>query len=56
MGFKNFKIISWNVRGLSDPIRRRRLKQELESEEWIVLLLQETKLKGFLFRAFEVMF
>jgi len=37
-------------------IRRRRLKQELEGRRWDILILQETKLKGFIFRPFDSMF
>ena len=56
MGRKGIELISWNVRGLSDAIRRRRLKQELLQLQWDVLLLQETKLKGYNFRSFDLMF
>lgn len=49
-------MISWNVRGLSDAIRRRRLKQELLQLHWDVLLLQETKLKGYNFHSFDLLF
>ena len=49
-------MISWNVRGLSDAIRRRRLKQELLDMQWDILLIQETKLKGYNFRSFDLMF
>jgi len=56
MGRKELELISWNVRGLSDAIRRRRLKQELLQLRWDVLLLQETKLKGYNFRSFDLMF
>ena len=56
MGRKGIALISWNVRGLSDAVRRRRLKQELLQLHWDVLLLQETKLKGYNFRSFDLMF
>ena len=56
MGRQGITVVSWNVRGLSDAIRRRRLKQELNDMEWDILILQETKLKGFLFRSFDLLF
>ena len=56
MGRQRIDVISWNVRGLSDAIRRRRLKQELLGMQWDVLLLQETKLKGYNFNSFDLLF
>ena len=49
-------MILWNARGLSDAIRRRRLKQELLDTQCDILLIQETKLKGYNFRSFDLMF
>ena len=56
MGRRGIALISWNVRGLSDAVRKRRLKQELLELHWDVLLLQETKIKGYKFCSFDLMF
>lgn len=39
MGLPKLKIMSWNVRGLSDPIRRRRLKEALKEEDWDIYFM-----------------
>ena len=40
------KLISWNVRGINASDKRLRVKQQLDSSQADILLLQETKLSN----------
>ena len=42
--FKNFSIVSWNVRGLGDPDKCAIVKDALVSANPSIICLQETKL------------
>ena len=39
------KILSWNVRGANDVVKRKVIKESLKSQKVDVVCLQETKLK-----------
>ena len=41
------KILSWNVRGLGDPWKQKRVKEIILEANPNIVMLQETKLESF---------
>ena len=37
------KVVSWNIRGCNNPLKKRLLKRKIDKEEPAIVLLQETK-------------
>jgi exonuclease III len=44
---QNYKILSWNVRGLNNPAKREDVRQAISSFKADLICLQETKLSSF---------
>ena len=44
MGYSHFRVASWNVNGLNNPVKRSRVMTKMRRENSQIIFLQETQL------------